>query len=109
MGIQNPQAFIPLMKPLLVNFGKEMAPTMKESMEEMALNPGDSGGMREEIDTMLDDRLQYLTADAVKRLIEDVIRRHLHWLVIWGNVFGGFIGILSAITEWPSPHNTCPG
>ena len=28
-----------------------------------------------------------------KRIIEDVIRKHLGWLVVWGNVFGGLIGL----------------
>jgi hypothetical protein len=31
----------------------------------------------------------------VKNLLEEVIRKHLGWLILWGNVFGGLIGILS--------------
>ena len=36
---------------------------------------------------------QELTADRVKKLIEVVMKTHLGWLVVWGNIFGGLIGI----------------
>ena len=36
-----------------------------------------------------------LTPDKVKQIIEDVIRQHLGWLIVWGNVFGGLIGLIS--------------
>ena len=29
------------------------------------------------------------------QLIEDVIREHLGWLIVWGNVFGGTIGLVA--------------
>ncbi len=28
-------------------------------------------------------------------MMEDVIRSHLGWLIVWGNVFGGALGILA--------------
>ena len=31
----------------------------------------------------------------VKILMEEVIRKHLGWLVVWGNVFGGMIGMVA--------------
>lgn len=48
--------------------------------------------VRSEVDKLLDEKLQLLTADAVKKLIADVIRRHLGWLVVWGNLFGTLPG-----------------
>ena len=36
-----------------------------------------------------------ITPAMVKELLEEVIRVHLGWLVVWGNVFGGLIGIIS--------------
>lgn len=44
---------------------------------------------------MMTEKLQELTPDKVKLLMEEVIRKHLGWLIVWGNVFGGFIGIVS--------------
>jgi len=101
-GIQNPASLIPLVKPMLMNFAKGMVPDIQKSINEaLEKKAGDAKKMRKKIDTLLEDRLQYLTADAVKKLLENVIRRHLHWLVIWGNVFGGFIGFISALASWP--------
>jgi hypothetical protein len=32
----------------------------------------------------------------VKTIIQDMIRRHLGWLVVWGGFFGALIGYISA-------------
>merc|ERR1719419_764589 len=100
-GIQNPTSLIPMVKPMLMNFAKGMVPDIQQAVQNIVEDAGDANKLRGQIDNLLEDRLQYLTADAVKKLMEDVIRRHLHWLVIWGNVFGGFIGLVSAIANWP--------
>ena len=49
--------------------------------------------IRREVDSLLERRLEDLSPQDVKRIIEDVIRKHLGWLVVWGNVFGGLIGL----------------
>lgn len=49
--------------------------------------------IRREVDSLLESRLEDLSPQEVKRIIEDVIRKHLGWLVVWGNVFGGLIGL----------------
>jgi len=100
-GIQNPTSLIPLVKPMLMRFAKGMVPEIQKSVQKVVSEAGDAIKLREQIDKLLEDRLQYLTAEAVKEQMEDVIRMHLHWLVIWGNVFGGFIGLISAIANWP--------
>lgn len=46
------------------------------------------------IDIIVDRRLEELTPEMVKQIIQDMIRKHLGWLVIWGGVFGGFIGLV---------------
>ena len=33
----------------------------------------------------------------VKHIIQDMIRKHLGWLVVWGGVFGGLIGLLVGV------------
>ena len=38
---------------------------------------------------------QELTPERVKSLMEEVIRVHLGWLIVWGNVFGSLIGLVS--------------
>lgn len=49
--------------------------------------------IRREVDRLLEKRLESLGPQQVKHIIEDVIRKHLGWLVVWGNVFGGLIGL----------------
>jgi uncharacterized membrane protein YheB (UPF0754 family) len=51
--------------------------------------------LREEVDKLMTAKLGELDANKVKVLMEEVIRKHLGWLVVWGNVFGGCIGIIA--------------
>ena len=39
-------------------------------------------------------RLNELTPQMVKEIIQKMIRIHLGWLVVWGGVFGGLIGLI---------------
>ena len=38
------------------------------------------------------EKLQQLTPIMVKEIIQNIIKKHLGWLVVWGGVFGGVIG-----------------
>lgn len=51
--------------------------------------------LRERVDLLLESKLEELTPETVKRMMEHVIRDHLGWLIVWGNVFGGVIGLVS--------------
>jgi Na+/H+ antiporter NhaD/arsenite permease-like protein len=44
-------------------------------------------------------RLEELTPKMVKEIVQDMIKEHLGWLVIWGAVFGGLIGLASAVIK----------
>ena len=50
--------------------------------------------IRAEVETFMDEGLLLLTPDLVKTMMENIIREHLGWLVVWGNVFGGLIGVI---------------
>lgn len=49
--------------------------------------------MQERIEAMVDQRLEELTPDMVKQIVQKLIKEHLGWLVVWGGVFGGLIGL----------------
>lgn len=51
--------------------------------------------IRSQVELLLEKKLQQLRANDVKRMMEDVMRKHLGWLVVWGNVFGGLMGVLA--------------
>jgi len=92
--------FLPIVKPYLLKIGKRLAPLIKEKIQSMNLAE-DMGQMKEEIDAFLTDRLKDLTADKVKTLLEDIMREHLNWLIFWGTVFGGVLGIICAAIGLP--------
>ncbi|ALB01885.1 hypothetical protein ACH24_04325 [Francisella persica ATCC VR-331] len=50
----------------------------------------------EKIERLIDSRLVELTPQMVKEIIQKIIYEHLGWLVVWGGVFGGLIGLASS-------------
>jgi hypothetical protein len=36
--------------------------------------------------------LEELTPQIVKEMVQQIIREHLGWLVVWGGFFGGMMG-----------------
>ncbi|MBI9109294.1 MAG: hypothetical protein JEZ04_21285 [Spirochaetales bacterium] len=47
----------------------------------------------EKVTEIVQTRLNELTPVMVKEIVQEMIRRHLGWLVVWGGVFGGLIGL----------------
>ena len=48
------------------------------------------------IEELIDARLNELTPIMVKEIVQRLIKEHLSWLVVWGGVFGGLIGMISS-------------
>jgi hypothetical protein len=36
-------------------------------------------------------------------MMEDVMRSHLGWLVVWGNVLGAALGVIPLLFKWMYP------
>jgi uncharacterized membrane protein YheB (UPF0754 family) len=51
--------------------------------------------MLDKVDGIVAQRLDELTPQMVKDIIQEMIKTHLGWLVVWGGVFGGLIGLFS--------------
>ena len=83
----------PMLKPMLIAFGEELITTVVDRFDPFALISVDK--IRDEISLLMTEKLQFLTPEKVKEILEHVIRRHLGWLVVWGNVFGGLIGVVA--------------
>ena len=49
------------------------------------------------IEQMIDARLNELTPRMVKEIVQNFIKEHLGWLVVWGGFFGGLMGLLSTL------------
>ncbi len=53
--------------------------------------------IKQQIESIVEQRLNELTPQLVKGIIQEMIKQHLGWLVVWGGVFGGLIGFASAM------------
>ncbi|MCI4406036.1 MAG: DUF445 domain-containing protein [Sulfuricurvum sp.] len=52
-----------------------------------------SGDLSGAIETIVESRLAELTPIMVKEMLHTLIKEHLGWLVVWGGVFGGLLGL----------------
>ncbi len=50
-----------------------------------------------QVEHIVTARLNELTPHMVKDIIQTMIRQHLGWLVVWGGVFGGGIGLITSL------------
>lgn len=48
---------------------------------------------RGKVEAVVHQRLDELTPEMVKQIVQKMIRSHLSWLVIWGGIFGCLIGL----------------
>ena len=55
--------------------------------------------MQGKVSDIIEKRLNELTPQLVKEIIQTMIKKHLGWLVVWGGVFGGIIGLIAALTN----------
>jgi len=56
-----------------------------------------SGDLVNDIEEIVEKRLNELTPDMVKQIIQKMIKEHLGWLVVWGGVLGGLIGLVFSL------------
>ncbi len=70
----------------------EFTQTLQEQLQNSSLNID----MLQSIENVIDKRLAILTPQMVKEIVQKLIKEHLDWLVVWGGVFGGLIGLISS-------------
>ncbi len=68
----------------------------KAQLDHHLINSPLSNDLIDNIDILVSKRLDELSPKMVKELVRGLIREHLGWLVVWGGVFGGLIGLVSS-------------
>lgn len=69
----------------------------QQKIAENIQNSSLSADMLVTIEQMIDTRLSALTPQMVKEIVQNFIKEHLGWLVVWGGFFGALIGLLSTL------------
>ena len=90
------KALQPLRQPITL----KLQDIIKEIQEAEATKSDDKNrtpSLLNQVEQIIDQRLDELTPEQVKNIIQDMMRKHLGWLVVWGGAVGGLIGFGVAI------------
>ena len=96
------------LEPLKEPIKQKLSGILDETVNDLKAHIGEEDGMGRalsariviSIEHIIDQRLAELTPQMVKVMVQDMIRKHLGWLVVWGGVFGGLIGLAAAAVEY---------
>ena len=90
--VGGPEALEPLREPIIEK--------LKGVVTKLGSSNSDSersdiiGNLIQGLETLIDRRLEELSPEDVKAIVQKMIREHLGWLVVWGGVFGGLLGLV---------------
>ena len=70
--------------------------SFQETVKVKLSGSSDSQVIFSHVEKIVTTRLEELTPQMVKQIIQTMIREHLGWLVVWGGVFGGLIGLITS-------------
>ena len=96
------EALLPLKEPFIINMKESLIEmTQQESfltlLKDEIEQPDVLSELRTKVEHIIEQRLNELTPTLVKGIIQTMIKEHLGWLVVWGGVFGGLIGLVAAL------------
>ncbi|MGA1197320.1 MAG: DUF445 domain-containing protein, partial [Candidatus Latescibacterota bacterium] len=100
--VGGPSALQPLKKPFVEKVQDEIhillaSPNFLDAIQNAIGGSDHTEEIIQKVDAIVIHRLNELTPEIVKMIIQDMIRKHLGWLVVWGGVFGGLIGLGTSI------------
>jgi uncharacterized membrane protein YheB (UPF0754 family) len=96
------EALEPMRQSFVAKMGAALADITQDPkfillVQEELTQPDMQHALHGKIKHIVEQRLNELTPKMVKDIIQTMIREHLGWLVVWGGVFGGLIGLLAAL------------
>lgn len=75
------------------------SPRMQAIVSEQVASVTGSQQFTDKLERVIQARLNELTPEKIRDIMQRMIRRHLGWLVVWGGVFGGLIGLLAGLLK----------
>ncbi len=78
-----------------ISQSEQFSALLRDELEQ----PNMIANMQEKVSDIIEKRLNELTPQLVKEIIQTMIKKHLGWLVVWGGIFGGLIGLIAALTN----------
>ena len=87
------EALLPIKEPV-INKLKIIIKEKIESIFEHKDEANFTSNIRDGIQKALNNKLDELNAIDIKIIIENMIRKHLGWLIVWGGFFGGLFGLI---------------
>lgn len=97
-----PKALEGMRGPFQSNMEEELrsligSPRLHQALQESVKARDLTDDILEKVEQIVSKRLEELTPAMVKQIVQDMIRQHLGWLVVWGGVFGGLIGLAASL------------
>ena len=89
------EPFVNKLKDAIIGISKNES--FQSSLHESLGSSNVSDDIFEKVSLIVNTRLEELTPKMVKEIVQKMIKEHLGWLVIWGGVFGGLIGLISSV------------
>lgn len=89
------QPFVEKMKTSLIEISQDER--FLETLSNQFEQPNVMHDVQQKIESIVEQRLDELTPKMVKDIIQAMIKKHLGWLVVWGGVFGGLIGLVTIL------------
>lgn len=81
------------------NLKNSLKDIAKQNSKNLTTNSQFVDEVHSKLTLIVDDRLDELTPKMVKQIMQDMIREHLFWLVVWGAFFGGIIGFVGSLIK----------
>ncbi|MGY8899263.1 MAG: DUF445 domain-containing protein [Paraglaciecola sp.] len=89
------QPFVEKMKTSLIEISQDER--FLETLSSQLEQPNVMQDVQQKIESIVEQRLDELSPKMVKDIIQAMIKKHLGWLVVWGGVFGGLIGLITIL------------
>lgn len=95
-------ALDPLREPFNVKMKqafKDLAknPKFQSSIQAQLSSPSAQEALKTRVEILVQERLDELTPQQIKEIMQHMIHEHLGWLVVWGGVFGGLMGLITSV------------